>query len=118
MLVAFADAIDPTAQAIKSLLDHWPWLSVLIAGGTWLARSVLIPLTNRHTSFLDALESRERERLQNDVQMSAALTGISTKLVEQSSDLREIKDCVKVPHCKAREVVAQHILDKMGGATS
>ena len=106
-ILSDATPIDPTAAAFKSLLDHWPWLAVMTPTGAWLAKYVVMPLTQRQISFMDGMESRERDRLQNDITMGAALSGISDRLVSHGTQLTEIRDTVKQPQCKAHEIASQ-----------
>jgi len=101
LLTLLADG-DPSAFPLKSLTENWPWLTVLIGFASWFGKYVLIPLTQRHTSFIDALENRERQRLENDITMGAALAGISDKLSDHSGKLSDIKELSGASKCEAR----------------
>ena len=99
---------DPTAAALRSLAEHWPWLAVLMGMGSWLAKYVLIPMTNRHITFLDAMEGRERERLEHDVKTVASLSNISETLHDHGAQLKEIT--LTVQACPvARNMTAQQM---------
>lgn len=103
MLLA-ADEIE----ALKSLTNNWPILAVIGTAAGWFMRSVAIPLTSRHMTFMDAMESRDRTNTENAIKQTAILQTLTQEVGETNNRLSDMKTlivgnkCNVPPSCSAQ----------------
>jgi len=97
-----ADAISE-ADAMKSLAQNWPSLTVLILVLGWFAKYIAHPLATRHLTFIDGLEARDRTATENGIKQTAILDSLCGEVRENTARLSQMRQLVVDGSCKQSE---------------
>ena len=107
MLMLLADAVTTSPlEPLKTLVEQWPWLAVVMAIAKWLA-NILDRVATRHVVFIDALDKRDQEQLVHQATMSLALTSIVGELAAKASK-SDIQELASKSHCEAAALLRDH----------
>ena len=87
-------------EALKSLTSNWPILAVMGTVIGWFMRSVAIPLTTRHLTFMDSMEARDRMNSENAIKQTAILETLTAEVGETNNRLSEMRTLVSANRCQ------------------
>lgn len=92
-VMVLADGIAEL-ELLKSLSQNWPMLAALLGSLWWFATKIAKPLTERHIAWMDAMESRDQQRLASDIEHKNTLNTVHEKVVALNDKASTIKDIV------------------------
>lgn len=92
---------DAEVEAIKSLAQNWPIISLIAASIVGFYRGIARPMLARHIQYLDASETQMRANAEIAIRQMAMLDSLANESQKQTDKLSVIKELATAAKCHA-----------------
>lgn len=86
-------------DALQSLATNWPILALVVSVIGWFIRCVAQPLTQRHLTFIDGLEARDKVTTENSIKQTVLIESLFGESKDNTSRLSRIEHAQSAAKC-------------------